>query len=536
MNFGVNPPNPPDFFDLQSWGFLNPPKPPGNSAPVSKHAESLRKRVRPRTAQLRRMTGRSWGLEEQQLRIVANGYVRGALEHAAAAWLPTTAPTNVENLDVEMRAAARAVTGCVSSTTKDALMAEAGLMPMEVRRRVLATRLLCRARSLPPEEPLRVTADTWVHPRILETRECWRSTGERAIEDAGAKAPIEQRLTATLPPWIVPDGITFSTDIETETRRSDPEHVRREAAERHLNALPEPTLVIWTDGSADGGTANGGGGAAICMADGTEHAVRVPAGAVCSSCRAELVALRAALAELRRLDCLSAGDKVLFCTDSQSSLAMLQSGPDTQLSAIGADIWRHLISLADADVRTHLQWVPAHCGLPGNERADVLAKEASEMPQLDVPTDISSVVKAVARKSRLDWVKGWRAGLHCDIMRGKMPAPVTNLDRSSAVDVHQLRTGEWSGSQQYLHKIGKLPTEDCAKCENEDCPAGTCVICGDESDTPAHVLLRCPALWRRRQQLLGDPPDVTKLRDCSTVAALAADYRTLQNLAATHQQ
>ena len=52
------------------------------------HCDCLRKKVRSRTSQLRRMSGRTWGLLEAQLRTVANGYVRGALEYAAGAWLP----------------------------------------------------------------------------------------------------------------------------------------------------------------------------------------------------------------------------------------------------------------------------------------------------------------------------------------------------------------------------------------------------------------------------------------------------------------
>ena len=72
------------------------------------------------------MTGRYWGLSEQEFRVVASGYVRGALEHASGAWLPATSDTHLE-LDRELRAAARVVTGCLGSTPVDTLMAKAGL-------------------------------------------------------------------------------------------------------------------------------------------------------------------------------------------------------------------------------------------------------------------------------------------------------------------------------------------------------------------------------------------------------------------------
>ena len=75
--------------------------------------------------------------------------------------------------------------------------------------------------------------------------------------------------------------------------------------------------------------------------------------------------------------------------------------PDTQRSSIGADIWHHLISLAEEGP---LQWVPAHCGQPGNDCADELAEEATECPQQDVLADISAVVKTVARKAKIDWI------------------------------------------------------------------------------------------------------------------------------------
>ena len=49
------------------------------------HCSRLRRKVKPRVVQHRKLTARSWGRREPQLRTVANGYVRGALECAAAA-------------------------------------------------------------------------------------------------------------------------------------------------------------------------------------------------------------------------------------------------------------------------------------------------------------------------------------------------------------------------------------------------------------------------------------------------------------------
>lgn len=117
------------------------------------YCHSLRQRVCPRAAQLRKLTGLSWGLQERQLRAIANGYIRGALEDTAAAWLPATPKTNVTPLEREMRAAARIVTDCIRSSPHQGVMAEAGILPVASRRTALAARLLAKATALAPDDP-----------------------------------------------------------------------------------------------------------------------------------------------------------------------------------------------------------------------------------------------------------------------------------------------------------------------------------------------------------------------------------------------
>ena len=109
------------------------------------HCFTLFQRVLTQTARLRILTVGDWGAEERQFRIVANGYIRGALGHTAAAWLLATPSSHQLLLDRALRAAAGVVTGCPVSTPAHALMAEASLAPMAERCMTLAARLQAKA-------------------------------------------------------------------------------------------------------------------------------------------------------------------------------------------------------------------------------------------------------------------------------------------------------------------------------------------------------------------------------------------------------
>ncbi|KAF0300769.1 putative RNA-directed DNA polymerase from transposon BS [Amphibalanus amphitrite] len=176
------------------------------------HCRSLRRRVRPRAAQLRRLTGRSWGLQEQQLRAVANGYVRGAIEHAAAAWLPAVSKSNIEILEREMRAVARIVTGCIHSAPHHGVTAEAGMLPVAARRTALAARMFAKAAALPPEDPLRVVAMA-DPPQRLKLVTGWRQVGREALRELRVELPVEALLPERPPPWTPTGKITFNLSI-----------------------------------------------------------------------------------------------------------------------------------------------------------------------------------------------------------------------------------------------------------------------------------------------------------------------------------
>ena len=86
-------------------------------------------------------------------------------------------------------------------------------------------------------------------------------------------------------------------------------------------------------------------------------------------------------------------DLVIF-TDNLSTLYKLKSGTDVNKDLTQL-IWslHHLISRHN--IRMVLQWIPAHTGIPGNERADALAKKGASLPQPDIPTDYTTCCQII---------------------------------------------------------------------------------------------------------------------------------------------
>ena len=137
--------------------------------------------------------------------------------------------------------------------------------------------------------------------------------------------------------------------------------------------------------------------------------------------------------------------------------------------------------------------------------------------------------RAVTRTARAQWINAWLRGWYRSLMGTKMPGPASQLDRNTAVDVHQLRAGLWSGSAQYLHRIGRNPARHYPQCEDVYCQGARCPLCRETADTPYHVLTECPALMGTRLRIIGTIElSREEVRGDRIVAALAAASRYLQ--------
>ncbi|GIY30943.1 uncharacterized protein CDAR_173531 [Caerostris darwini] len=91
-------------------------------------------------------------------------------------------------------------------------------------------------------------------------------------------------------------------------------------------------------------------------------------------------------------------------TDSRSVLQALQN-----VNNIDALVSRLKNIICCLKCKLHLHWIKAHVGFAGNERADCLAKSATNYPSVDIMVDFTpSIVKRLLHRTILeDWQNRW---------------------------------------------------------------------------------------------------------------------------------
>ena len=238
---------------------------------------------------------------------------------------------------------------------------------------------------------------------------------------------------------------------------------------------------VYTDGSAQEGMKNGGSGVYIRYSNGDTTSLSVPGGLQCSNYRAEILAISTAAEHL--LESREKMGNIALFTDSLSILQALNSAdPDQMIQGLHSSLAK-----LTAQFTVSLQWVPAHVGLTGNEKADRLAKIGNQAPQTQNPVTSREAKTLLHSRYNGDWKKyngGYQA--HLD--------PIWRLERALQTTIFRLRTGH-CGLSAHLKKIG---ISDNSLCE-----------CGQADQTPDHVLQSCPKYAEKRQLTWPQGADLT---------------------------
>jgi hypothetical protein len=152
-------------------------------------------------------------------------------------------------------------------------------------------------------------------------------------------------------------------------------------------------------------------------------------------------------------------------------------------------------TLKNANIKTHIHWVPGHVSIRGNERADQLAKEGTSKQKQARDARVSiTYLKRKMREEALDtWKQRWpklKTGRSYEGQPGTNLHPLlrNHKSRRTVSTLIQMRTGH-GYNRAYLSRI---PT---TKINTPKCP------CGYRSQTPKHLLLYCKLYKAERKKM-----------------------------------
>ncbi|XP_070176142.1 uncharacterized protein [Littorina saxatilis] len=126
---------------------------------------------------------------------------------------------------------------------------------------------------------------------------------------------------------------------------------------------------------------------------------------------------------------------------------------------------KHQISILARKSTVVLQWIPAHCGISGNEKADELAKNGSKMEQPNhclSYREAKTLIKHRWKEKFTNTTSGYKP--HQD--------PLHLLSRAEQAIIFRLRTGHCC-LKAHLRRIGVAESATCD--------------CGEGDQTPEHM-------------------------------------------------
>ncbi len=444
-----------------------------------KHTEIVSQKAVSKNKIISAVAHSKWGWDKQHLTQLYYAYVRSQLDYAGPGWQPWLSDTNRNILERSQNKALRAITGQLRSSPVEALRYGANVTSYSTRINRMCLKSIELARRLPHNHP-RSLALKNAKPRKNE-RTSWAHLGEE-LTRKHIPTSAQDRLPVThyvRPPWNPSKSITIMATLEGVSSRHDDQEKIRAAAEEVVNSWTGD-LIIYTDGSAVEGCRQGGAAAVVKMlTDPPRTEIIMKKGAEFTSSFEEESQAMIAAANWISENC-DHRSRALILTDSQSVCRALQ-GADHEIEHVRS-------ALESSPAELTIQFVPGHCGIPGNEEADQAANAARTIGGPRRPTSqrgilphINSVIKDPPCREEEK---------HVALAYSAMSAAKekTVKTREEQTELERLRSGHHLDLRYYANKL------------NPDIPPN-CPRCGFESERVTHWI-ECPGTLASRQEFL----------------------------------
>ncbi|UYV80245.1 hypothetical protein LAZ67_18002138, partial [Cordylochernes scorpioides] len=430
-----------------------------------------KKRKRP-TKNPEKISGREWGADATTLKLTYTSLIRPILEYGYQIY-GTASETNLKSLERIQLSAARIITGLLNTCPNDIVLYEADIMPLKDRRSYNLPKYINKIKSYGNKHRTSKYILNWESNLRLKKE----GPLHLAKRNGFLKYEVEKNyLAEKISPCEPLQNVIFNDTLNEPTNKQyqNPEYLKQLSLEI-INNIPKNAITIYTDGSRDE-LGHTGSGCLIKTTNGIEKMNRRNPD-FCSVFRSELIAIYEALKSIRNTNY----QDIWILTDSRSAIQHLSHTGELR-DKVSRNIIVYLQKLSKTS-KIHLQWIPSHVGIEGNEAADVLAKKGTKelLPQKNKLTfkEIETIAETKINKNwRIPPKHSWYSEVN--------PGGALNIrNRQHQTTLTRFRTG-------HLKPL---------KIENNNKIYPTCPKCSLSPAAPEHILacIRCTKqdLWER---------------------------------------
>ena len=468
---------------------------------LKRHSENLRAKASKRLKLIKRLASTNWGADKSTLRSLYLGYTRAVFDYNIVLQNLCGYATK-SSIDSVQNNALRLISGGMRSSPTAACEIHTNIEPLENRRKRAALELYERSKRLEKDHPNKILVDKWrPNPRLKTVTSVLDTVSDlqQSHHLPECREPLE-RVPPTLPPHLplIKPEIKQRL-LDNSGKNTYPVALKTSALET-IDSYPSTWIHAYTDGSAFKGTVNAGYGATMHFPNGDKKEIFNSSGSFSSNFIAEQQAITNTANHINILFDTSQQPKnnVVIFTDSLSTLQTLATGKDVTKD-ITHLIWAMHNLMDRHHVKVTLQWIPAHTGIPGNERADELAKKGANLPQFEPPVAYSTCCQMIRSNLKEEWLNKWATGttgrsMYAHMAKPQSNDPINKLKRKDQSLIFQLRS-KHAPLNQHLNRIGVK--------ESAACP-----LCGHPNETVKHHLFDCRRLTDLRGCFLPRQPDM----------------------------